>query len=123
MAANHNFKIDQGSDTSIIFVLKNKETPLNLTGYSAAMQLRYAAYSEEALDTLTSDNGRLTIEPELGKVTAKFPNSVTEGFKPGSMVYDLELTSGDGEVTRIIEGRVNVIAEVTRVKCKHSTRH
>ena len=120
MAANHNFKIDQGSDTSIIFVLKNKETPLNLTGYSAAMQLRYAAYSEEALDTLTSDNGRLIIEPELGKVTAKFPHSITEKFNPGSMVYDLELISDSGEIKRIIEGRVNVVAEVTRVNSRTS---
>lgn len=118
MAANHNFKIDQGSDTSIIFNLKDKDTPVNLTGYSAAMQLRYAAYSSEALDTLTSDNGRLVIDPTKGKITAKFPHEVTELFNPGSMVYDMELVSGAGEVTRIIEGRVTVVAEVTRVKCK-----
>lgn len=115
MAASHNFKIDQGTDASIIFVLKKKDTPLDLTGYKAAMQVRLAAHTLEPTDTLTSENGRLVIVPTEGKITAKFPHSVTETFKPGYLVYDLEIQNSSGEIKRIVEGRIHVSAEVTRV--------
>lgn len=120
MAAIHNFKIDQGTDTTVHFVLKNKEAPLNLSGYKAAMQLREATYSVEAIDTLTTENNRLVIEPEKGKITATFPNKNTEGYKPGFIVYDLEIEAASGEIKRILQGRIQVIAEVTRVNSRPS---
>ena len=116
MAAKHDLKIDQGTDTSIKFVLKKNTFPLDLAGYKAAMQLRQAAYSVEAIDTLTTENGRLTIEPAEGKIIAVFPNKSTEQYPPGYLVYDLELETVSGEITRILQGRVQIIAEVTRVK-------
>ena len=91
MAAKHDLKIDQGTDTAIKFVLKKDTLPLDLAGYKAAMQLRYAAYSDEAIDTLTTENGRLTIEPGEGKITAVFPHEITESYEPGYLVYDLSL--------------------------------
>lgn len=39
MAAVKNFTLDQGSDKTVSFVLSDKNGPLDLTGYSAAMQL------------------------------------------------------------------------------------
>ena len=50
MAAVKNFTLDQGSDKTVSFILSDKNGPLDLTGYSAAMQLRRYAFSEEAID-------------------------------------------------------------------------
>lgn len=113
MAAVKNFTLDQGSDKTVSFILSDKNGPLDLTGYSAAMQLRRYAFSEEAIDTLTTCNGRLLLDESAGKVTAKFKHENTEGY-PGDTV---ELQSPDGEITRVVEGKIKVSPEVTRVKC------
>lgn len=72
MAAVHNFSLDQGSDKVVYFVLRDKSGPIDLSGYSAAMQVRRYAFSEAAIDTLTTCNGRLLIDGPAGKITAKF---------------------------------------------------
>jgi hypothetical protein len=41
-------------------------------------------------------------------------NSVTGAIEEGMYVYDVEITSGTGTVTRIMEGQVTVNPEVTR---------
>ena len=91
MAAVKNFTLDQGSDKTVSFVLSDKNGPLDLTGYSAAMQLRRYAFSEEAVDTLTTCNGRLQIDDSAGKVTAKFNHEKTERYPGDTVLYDLEL--------------------------------
>lgn len=117
MAAVKNFTLDQGSDKTVSFILSDKSGPLDLTGYSAAMQLRRYAFSEEAIDTLTTCNGRLLLDESAGKVTAKFKHENTEGYPGDTVLYDLELQSPDGEITRVVEGKIKVSPEVTRVKC------
>lgn len=117
MAAVKNFTLDQGSDKTVSFVLSDKNGPIDLTGYSAAMQLRRFAFSEEAIDTLTTCNGRLLLDESAGKVTAKFKHENTEGYPGNTVLYDLELQSPDGEITRVVEGKIKVSPEVTRVKC------
>ena len=111
------FTLDQGSDKTVSFILSDKNGPLDLTGYSAAMQLRRYAFSEEAIDTLTTCNGRLLLDESAGKVTAKFKHENTEGYPGDTVLYDLELQSPDGEITRVVEGKIKVSPEVTRVKC------
>lgn len=49
MAAVHNFSLDQGSDKVVYFVLRDKSGPIDLSGYSAAMQVRRYAFSEAAI--------------------------------------------------------------------------
>lgn len=121
MAAVNHFNIDQGADCIIHFSLKDKRGAIDLTGYSAAMQIRRYTFSQEAVDTLTTCNGRLSIDAEAGRITATFPHDITEKYPPDTMVYDIELESDTGEITRIIEGKVRVSPEVTRVKCKRET--
>jgi hypothetical protein len=41
-------------------------------------------------------------------------NSTTSGIEEGIYVYDIEITSGSGSVTRILEGKATVSPEVTR---------
>lgn len=93
MAAVHNFSLDQGSDKVVYFVLRDKSGPIDLSGYSAAMQVRRYAFSEAAIDTLTTCNGRLLIDGPAGKITAKFNHANTEQYPGDTVLYDIELES------------------------------
>lgn len=116
MSAKYNFCIEQGTDLTVPFVLKNSDgTFVDLTGCAVRMQLRKNYYSEEAVDTLTTDNGRISVTPLEGRFDLKFPNKITESFPVQTLLYDIELVSSGGEVRRIVEGRASVTPEVTRV--------
>ena len=114
--AEYNFKVNQGADLTVPFLLLDDSGKgIDLTGYTAAMQVRIRVYSTEAVDTLTSENGRLVIEASEGRITAKFPHELTETYPAQTLVYDIEITSAENEKTRILQGKIIVSAEVTRV--------
>lgn len=115
MSAKYCFAIDQGTDLRVPFVLKNADgSTVDLTGCAVRMQLRKSYYADEAVDTLSTENGRITMSPSEGRFELVFPNSVTEGYPVQTLVYDIELVSSGGEVRRIVEGRASVTPEVTR---------
>ena len=109
MAKRFDIFLQQGSDASFRVVLSN----VDLTGFSAAMQLRRTPSSQMAVDELTTENGRLRIL-DSRTILVTFPHDKTETF-PESLVYDLELKSSGGEITRVLQGQVRVSREVTRV--------
>ena len=114
--AEYNFKVNQGADLTVPFLLiDDSGKGIDLTGYTAAMQVRIRVYSTEAVDTLTSENGRLVIDASEGRITAKFPHEITETYPAQTLVYDIEITSAENEKTRILQGKIIVSAEVTRV--------
>ena len=116
MSAKYCFTIDQGTDLRVPFVLKNADgTLVNLTGCTVRMQLRKSFYADEAVDTLSTESGRITMSPSEGRFELVFPNKVTAGYPVQTLVYDIELVSSGGEVRRIVEGRASVTPEVTRV--------
>jgi hypothetical protein len=78
------------------------------------MQVRSTAASSTIVLELTTANSRITLGGTAGTVDLLVAANVTAALTPGLYVYDLELVSGGGEVTRLIEGNFNVKAEVTR---------
>lgn len=113
----YNFSISQGTDVLVPILLTDAtDHPLDLNGFSARMQLRKSLYAEDAEDTLTSENGRIEIVPDEGKLTLKFGHDTTEAYPAQVLVYDIELVSGSGLVTRILSGRIRVTPEVTKVE-------
>ncbi len=115
MAQKLNFKIDQGTDYSFKFS-PFPNTNVNLTGYRGAMQVRRSIYADEAIDTLTTTNGRLVFDVPNGKITVLFPNEATVKYSAKEYVYDIEIISPDARIYRVLEGKIYVSAEVTRVK-------
>ena len=114
--ATYAIKLNQGSSYTLPLVLKDGEGALiDLSGYSAAMQIRIVPEAEEVIDELSTDNGRIVIDAENGKLTLSFPHEVTEADPAGQFFYDIEITSSDDEVTRILQGKIFINAEVTRV--------
>lgn len=110
-----NFCIGQGTDAWLHFLLTDSSGEIDLTGFSAAMQLRTSVDSQTAVDTLTTKNGRLTINAEEHKIECFFPHEQTEAYPASTLVYDLEIRSADGFIFRVLSGRIKVKAEVTRV--------
>ena len=114
-AAIYNATIDQGATWNLEVIYKTEAgVPINLTGYTAALQVRQNYYDTAALVTLTSPSGGIVITPNAGKLDITMTATQTGGLDEGFYVYDLEITSG-ANVTRLIQGQFTVSPEVTRV--------
>lgn len=94
----------------------NTFEPFDLTGYTARMQVRRTIDSANFLLNLSTENGSLTINPIEGQTNAIYIDvsaSVTASVST-SGVYDLEIISSTGTVTRVLQGVFNLSPEVTR---------
>lgn len=84
--------------------------PVDLTGYTAAMQIRAYPLASTVLYDASSD---ITLGGSAGTITLVIPAATTEGFTWWSGVYDLLLTDPSGNVTRLLSGDVTVTPGVT----------
>lgn len=104
--------INQGADKRVPLAFLDDYCEVDLTGCTARMEIRPSPASEKVLDLLTSENGRLTIDSRT--LTLFWPHEITEALPVGTWVYDLELVTANGEVTRVLAGRIFVSREVTK---------
>lgn len=107
-----NFLCPQGSTFTRTLTYKIDDSPVNLTGYEARLQVREYHYSDDFVVNL-SDTAGITLGGSAGTITVSIAASATQELVPGNYVYDLELVVG-GTVTRLIEGKFTVTPEVTR---------
>jgi hypothetical protein len=87
--------------------------PVDLTGYTARMQIRSKLEDLTVLTELTTENNRILIDNTLKTITLTIPANVTAALNFQSAVYSLELVNGS-EVTPFIGGTVSLVKEVTR---------
>lgn len=113
-SAPKDLDIDQGADWFVTFIYKDSSgTPINITGYSAAMQLR-ANYSDVSPAMSLSTGSGITITGSTGSVAVHATAAQTGALTAGEYFYDVEITSGTGIVTRLISGVIRVSPQVTR---------
>lgn len=115
MAGRYNMVCDQGTTFTLTFTIKTDGTPWSLVGnYTAKMQVRSFLNADTVLVELNTTNGRITFGAS-GQVTLTLSAATTTDIIAGRHTYDLEFTNtGDGTVTRILEGKFVVRGEVTR---------
>lgn len=114
-AASYDFEIEQGTTLLKPIVWKDSNgDPVNLTGYTAKMQIRKSASATDVLLELSTSNSKLAIDASAGKVTMIFSSTTTAAIDWSRGKYDLELTSSSGVVTRLLEGEITVSKEITR---------
>ena len=114
-AVRQNFVIEQGASWSQQLTwLQPDETPNDLTGFTARMQIRETAEAAPPYVELTTENGRITLGGVLGTIVLELDHETTEELPAGKWVYDLELVSAGDEVTKLIFGSVKVPRNVTR---------
>jgi len=107
--------INQGATWPFKAIWKdNLGNLINLTGYTARLQVRATYDSSSTILSLTSAAG-ITLGGAAGTIAITASATTTAALTaPFSGVYDLELVSGGGEVTRLLEGTATVSPEVSR---------
>lgn len=86
---------------------------VNLTGYSARMQLRTSVQNESVVLELTDTNGRISLGGAAGTITLTITAADMTTLTAMKYVYDLELVNST-VVTRLVQGTFTVRPEVTR---------
>ena len=84
---------------------------LDISGYTAKMQMRSEPNSADAVLTLETGSG-ITINGPTGEITMFATATQTGAVDEGPYYYDLEIYTG-GNVTRVIQGQIVVSAQVT----------
>src|SRR5271170_56479 len=118
----YNLCISQGATFTRIFVwtagtccgagtVGASPLPVDLTGYTAAMQFR--AYNSITAPLLYDASADITLAGTAGTITLVIDATDTEGFTWFNAYYDLILTDSSGNVTRLLMGQVTISAAVT----------
>lgn len=110
----YNMVCPQGSTFNQELTYSINSVNVNLTGYSARMQVREKHTSTSTILSLTTANGGLVLGGSAGTISINIPSTTTASITAKEYVYDIELVSPSSIVTRIIEGRFIVTPEVTR---------
>jgi hypothetical protein len=124
IAGIYNITCEQGADFIRSIVLKypdandpTGETYLNfdLTNYTGRMQVRRVIDDASYMIELTTANSGILIEPGVtdGEIQIVM-TSVQTAALTSSGIYDLEIISGSGTVSRVIQGTFTLNLEVTR---------
>lgn len=109
-----NLTLSQGATWKLALTYQNANgTPIDLTNYTARMQARPSYDSSTVSLNLTNGSG-ITLGGTAGTINLLVGATTTASIGAAQYVYDMELVSGSGEVTRLIEGTLIVTPEVTR---------
>jgi len=111
MAVYSNIVIDQGADYSAsIDVTDSDGDTIDLSGYTAARQIRKTYSSSTAVDFTVS----IASPASAGTLNIGLSNTQTNAMKAGRYVYDVEITNSGGVKTRVLEGQVEITPGVTQ---------
>ena len=113
-ATTYDITIEQGATFSQLVTYKESGVAVNLTGYTARMQVRSTLESATTVVELTTANSRITLGGAAGTISLTISATDTAALTAGRGVYDLELVSGSGIVTRLLQGVATISRNVTR---------
>ena len=102
--------LEQGSDFSTSITLSDLNgDSYDLTGYTAKSQMKKSYYSSN-----TTANFVITINnPTLGMIGLNLDSANTANIAAGRYVYDVLIKNSSNNITRVLEGIVNVLPQVT----------
>jgi hypothetical protein len=113
MAGTYDITAEEGATWSEVWTwLDVNGLPVNLTGYSAAMDWRTPAGGPGL--SFSTALGNIALGGAQGTITPTASAAQTAALPAGLLLYDLFLTSPGGVVTRLLAGNVKVVAKVTQ---------
>ena len=114
-AGIYNVTLEQGATfTRTITYNTSAGSPVDLTGYTAEMDLRPSYSSSTTVLSLSTANGRIALGGVAGTITLTVTAADMAALEaPADGVYDLELYSG-GTTTRLLQGTWTISPEATR---------
>jgi hypothetical protein len=110
MATITNYNIDQGSDWSTIVTAKDSSgavIDLSNRTITSHMRKNYTSTASTAISGIAK-------VASAGTLTLNLTSAVSAAMKSGYYYYDVEVTTGS-IVTRILEGKIHLRPEVTKV--------
>jgi hypothetical protein len=111
----YNIVCPKGSTLSQQMTYSINDVPVNLSGYSARMQVREKYESTSFITSLTSNNGGIILNSaSAGIIGIYISSSATGSFIAKDYLWDMEIISPSNIVTRLLEGKFLVTPEVTR---------
>ena len=111
MAIYANLTVDQGSDfDASVDVIDGDGNAVDLSTYTYSGQIRKTYNSLTAVDFTISVGAEQVYTLNISLTAAQ-----TNAMKAGRYVYDVEVVSPSGVVTRVIEGQVELTPSVTRI--------
>lgn len=119
VAAKRDLFIEQGATFTFVFRwMKQFEleepVPVDLTGYKARMQIRKSQGTPVFIEA-TTENSFITVEDALdGKVKLYLPALETDKLTTSPLVYDVEMVEPNGDVHRVLKGKVTVDPNITQ---------
>jgi hypothetical protein len=108
-----NFSLIQGDTFNTSPAWKINNSYVNVTGYSAKMQVRQAVTSTSVILEMSTANGRIVAGTTDGKFTITLSAVDSAALPPGNYIYDLDITSPGGIKTTLLTGGFAVVAQVT----------
>ena len=115
-----NLEVEQGATFDVVVTWQNPDkTPVDLSTYSARMQIRDIE-TDAIIVELLSTNGptlpHIVVGGLTGQVQMIIPSDATELLTFATAKYDLELYTGavPPYVVRLLRGIVNLKTEVTK---------
>lgn len=113
-AAKYDIEIEQGATFQKLARLRDAAGELiDLTDYTAKMQIRLKKESAAAVISLDETDG-LTLGGAAGTIQIEIPAASTAELTKRNYVYDLFITSEAGIATKVLEGNVCLDFSVTR---------
>lgn len=88
--------------------------PIDLTGYTARMQIRAKLDDPVVIQELTTQNGLILLDNTKKTITLQIPAATTQDYTFSTAVYGLELISSEGFVIQLITGSITLVKEVIR---------
>lgn len=88
-------------------------TPINLTGYTAIMEIKNASTDATALLTLSTANGGITLGGANGEINLALSETAISALAVGSYVYDMKFTQPDTTTLRLLEGKFVLMEYIT----------
>lgn len=88
--------------------------PVDLSNYSARMQIRETIDSNVVIHEATSANGQIILNNTYKTIQVLIPATATAQFNFTTAVYSLELYTSSGLVTQFLTGNLSLVPEVTR---------
>jgi hypothetical protein len=114
-ASRYDITIEAGATFQLRITWRDPSgVPIDLTGYTARMKVK-TTYGGTTVFSLTSGSG-ITLGGIAGTIDILITDTGTAaaiGDSASTCVYDLELISAGGTVTRLIEGKAFLKPEVT----------
>ncbi len=89
-------------------------TPIDLTGYTARMQIKAKLADATNILELTTENGGIAVNNTDKTTTVTLTAAQTTALTFKSAVYSLEMVASGGQVTEVMSGSVTLDKEVTR---------